>query len=109
MGITIPLLNGDERMLIVITYDIKSTGSNGQKRLQKIAALCKDSGIRVQKSVYECEMDIQEYRNLKARLEELIDPEEDNIRFYILGNHYENRIDSIGQQSTALDWKTFVL
>ena len=92
-------------MLIVITYDIKSTGSNGQKRLQKIATLCEDSGIRVQKSVY----DIQEYRNLKAKLERLIHPEEDNIRFYILGNHYENRIASIGQQSTALDWKTFVL
>ena len=41
-------------MLVLITYDVDTRDSAGQKRLRKIARACVDYGQRVQCSVFEC-------------------------------------------------------
>jgi CRISPR-associated protein Cas2 len=37
---------------------------------------------------------------LKAQLLEEIDPEKDSLRFYYLGNSYENKIEYFGTKET---------
>ena len=41
-----------------------------------------------------------QYCELRHRLEQLIELESDSLRFYLLGNHYENKIVHIGAKQT---------
>ena len=50
----------------------------------------------MQNSVFECNLDAAQYVAVKHRLEALIDPKTDSLRFYRLGNAYQNKIDHIG-------------
>ncbi|MEG2597431.1 MAG: CRISPR-associated endonuclease Cas2, partial [Oscillospiraceae bacterium] len=44
-------------MLVLITYDVNTEGTDGKKRLRKVAKQCVNFGQRVQNSVFECVMD----------------------------------------------------
>ena len=84
-------------MLVVITYDVNTETSAGKKRLRKVAKQCVNYGQRVQNSVFECFVDAGQYRMIKGILESIIDKEKDSLRFYMLGNHYENKVEKIGK------------
>ncbi|HSI85910.1 MAG: CRISPR-associated endonuclease Cas2 [Candidatus Methylacidiphilales bacterium] len=71
-------------MLILITYDVSTVQKAGQRRLRKVAQACEDYGTRVQKSVFECQVGLQEWIALRARLLQEIDPSEDSLRFYFI-------------------------
>ena len=43
-------------MLMLITYDISLEDAEGQARLRRVAKLCLDYGVRVQYSVFECDI-----------------------------------------------------
>ena len=45
-------------------------------------------------------LDAAQYRMVKHRLEGLINPEKDSLRFYNLGNNYQNRVEHIGAKPT---------
>ncbi|MCD7761413.1 MAG: CRISPR-associated endonuclease Cas2, partial [Clostridiales bacterium] len=64
-------------MLVVITYDVNTADAAGQRRLRKLAKQCVNYGQRVQNSVFECSLDAAQYRLLKAKLWDMIDPERD--------------------------------
>ena len=83
-------------MLVLITYDVSTGTAAGRKRLRKVAKQCVNHGQRVQNSVFECLLDAAQYAILKAELAKLIDPEVDSLRFYQLGNHYQNKVEHIG-------------
>lgn len=85
-------------MMILITYDVKTENSLGQKRLRKVAKLCEKYGQRVQNSVFECVLDMSQYVYVKNELLQLIDSSEDNLRFYRLGNNYKNQIEILGKK-----------
>lgn len=85
-------------MLIVITYDVNTTDDNGAKRLRKVAKLCERHGIRVQNSVFEVMVDAAQLVALKAELARIVDPEQDSIRFYKLGNSFQHKIETMGKQ-----------
>lgn len=82
-------------MLVLITYDVSTETAAGRKRLRKVAKQCVNHGQRVQNSVFECLLDAAQYAILKAELAKLIDPEVDSLRFYQLGNHYQNKVEHI--------------
>lgn len=84
--------------MILITYDVKTENSLGQKRLRKVAKLCEKYGQRVQNSVFECVLDMSQYVYVKNELLQLIDSSEDNLRFYRLGNNYKNQIEILGKK-----------
>ena len=86
-------------MLVLITYDVSTETAAGRKRLRKVAKQCVNHGQRVQNSVFECLLDAAQYAVLKAELTKLIDPEVDSLRFYQLGNHYQNKVEHIGVRS----------
>lgn len=83
-------------MLVLITYDVSTETAAGRKRLRKVAKQCVNHGQRVQNSVFECLEYAAQYAILKAELAKLIDPEVDSLRFYQLGNHYQNKVEHIG-------------
>jgi len=87
-------------MLVVITYDVSTETEAGKKRLNKVAKQCKNYGQRVQNSVFECLIDPARMAQLKAKLEKIIDPEVDSLRFYYLGNEWHNRVEHIGAKKS---------
>jgi CRISPR-associated protein Cas2 len=89
-------------MLVVITYDVRTDNEEGQKRLRRVAKVCQDYGQRVQKSVFECLVDPDQWVKLKHRLLQEINVEEDSLRFYFLGSNWKARIGHVGVQ-TAYD------
>lgn len=85
-------------MMLVVTYDVDTSDSAGQKRLRKVAKICERHGMRVQNSVFEVLVDASQLVVLKQELGKVIDMEQDSVRFYRLGNSYENRIESMGRK-----------
>ncbi|ACE82893.1 CRISPR-associated endonuclease Cas2 [Cellvibrio japonicus] len=83
-------------MLVLITYDVSVTSPGGSRRLRNIAKTCLDYGVRVQNSVFECEVDPAQFVNLKNSLVETFDPNEDSLRFYFLGKKGHQKIEHIG-------------
>lgn len=83
-------------MLVLVTYDVQVTSSGGAKRLRKVAKKCEQYGVRVQNSVFECVVDATQLRLLEIELAAIINPDTDSLRFYRLGNNYENKVRHIG-------------
>ncbi|MGL5676789.1 MAG: CRISPR-associated endonuclease Cas2 [Cellulosilyticaceae bacterium] len=84
-------------MLVVITYDVNTETAAGRKRLRQVAKECVNYGQRVQNSVFECLVDDAKFREIKHKLEKIIDDEVDSLRFYKLGKHYEGKIEHKGK------------
>ncbi len=83
-------------MLVLITYDVNVVSEGGQRRLRNIAKICKDYGMRVQNSVFECEVTPAQYVVLKNDLIESFDPEKDSLRFYMLGKKGRQKVEHVG-------------
>lgn len=83
-------------MLVLITYDVNTEGTDGRKRLRKVAKLCVDYGQRVQNSVFECLLDAAKCREVQAKLLKIIDTKTDSLRFYYLGNQYKTKVEHFG-------------
>ena len=87
-------------MLIVVTYDVNTEDKAGQRRLRRVARICVNHGQRVQFSVFECSVDAAEWVKLKAKLMTEIDAEFDSLRFYYLGNNWQNRVEHVGAKAS---------
>ena len=87
-------------MLMLITYDVNTETPEGKKRLRKIAKECQNYGQRVQNSVFECLIDSTQFSMLKYKLEKIMDPKTDSIRYYNLGNNWHNRVEHIGAKES---------
>lgn len=88
-------------MLVLVTYDVRTSEPGGERRLRRVAKACQDFGQRVQYSVFEIEVDPAQWTKLKARLVGLIDPQHDSLRFYMLGANWERRVEHIGAKPAA--------
>jgi CRISPR-associated protein Cas2 len=69
-------------MLILVSYDVSTETSEGRRRLRRVAKVCLNYGQRVQKSVFECQIDPALMETLKAELLDEIDLNEDSLRIY---------------------------
>lgn len=87
-------------MFMLITYDINTESPEGRRRLREVAKVCVNYGQRVQNSVFECLLDSAQMTRVKHALESIINPKCDSLRFYNLGNHYQERICHIGAKPT---------
>ena len=92
-------VNWENKMLVLITYDVNTETAAGKTRLRKVAKQCVNYGRRVQNSVFECILDNAQSIQLKAILSDIIDKEEDSLRFYYLGNRYKTKVESIGVEN----------
>ena len=57
-----------KELLVLITYDINITEAAGARRLRRVAKQCVNYGVRVQNSVFECQVDAAQYTKLKHLL-----------------------------------------
>lgn len=84
-------------MMIVISYDVSTKTLSGKKRLKKVAEACLNYGIRAQNSVFECLVDPAQWEILKDELLSIYNEEEDSLRFYYLGAHWQKRLERYGK------------
>lgn len=96
-------------MLLVVTYDVNTTSQDGANRLRKVANLCQKYGMRVQNSVFEVLVDAAQLSVLKYELEKVIDLDADSIRFYRLGNSYQNKIETMGKTTLVQAGQPLIL
>ena len=83
-------------MLVLITYDGNTQTPEGKKRLRQVAKQCVNYGQRVQNAGFECGLDAAQCKMVQHKLEQLIDPQLDSLRFYFLGNRYKTKVEHIG-------------
>lgn len=83
-------------MLVLVTYDVKTSEDGGKRRLRAVAKACRDYGQRVQFSVFEIEVDPAQWTKLKARLEGIIDTDHDSLRYYYLGSNWQRKVEHVG-------------
>jgi CRISPR-associated protein Cas2 len=97
-------------MMILITYDISMESDDGKRRLRYIAKECLNYGVRVQYSVFECDIMPDQWVRLKTRLLDIYNPEEDSLRFYKLGKNWRNRVEHHGAKpATDLFQDTLII
>ena len=96
-------------MLMLVSYDVSTVTQPGRRRLRQIAKACQNWGVRVQNSVFECNVDSAQWVQLKAKLESIFDPETDSLRYYNLGNHYSTHIEHVGAKPSIDVEKPLVL
>ncbi len=86
--------------MTLVSYDVCTMDAEGKKRLRKIAKHCQNYGQRVQNSVFELDVDYGTFLKIKHKLLELMDPAQDSLRIYYLGNNWEKRIEHFGAKET---------
>ena len=69
-------------MLVLVCYDVNTETSAGRRRLRRVAKVCESTGQRVQKSVFECQVDVAQFETLERRLLAEINPDQDCLRLY---------------------------
>ncbi len=83
-------------MFVLVAYDVSTVTKTGQRRLRRVARACEDYGVRVQKSVFECQVGQTDWVRLKDRLLQAIAPAEDSLRFYYLDELSAQKIEHFG-------------
>lgn len=86
-------------MMVLVSYDVSTIEPGGLRRLRQLSKACRDFGQRVQYSVFEIEVDSAQWTLLKQRLCDLIDPEQDSLRFYYLGKHWQEKVEHLGAKA----------
>jgi CRISPR-associated protein Cas2 len=84
-------------MLIIVTYDVSTETSAGRRRLRRVAKKCESMGQRVQKSVFECQVNEMQNEQLVRTLLAEIDEQEDSLRFYRITEPTEVRVQQYGK------------
>jgi CRISPR-associated protein Cas2 len=88
-------------MMVLVSYDVSTREEGGARRLRRVSKACQDYGQRVQYSVFEIEVDPAQWTTLKQRLLDLVDLNQDSLRFYYLGKHWQSRVEHIGAKAAV--------
>lgn len=90
-------------MFVVVSYDISDDGKR-----KKIAEILKDYGARVQYSVFECNLDKRQLKQMIEELKSHIDIERDSIRIYYLCEICKGKLETYGSYH-PLDEKDWIV
>lgn len=101
-------------MYVLVTYDVETMTSDGQRRLRQVARQCLNYGQRVQNSVFECSVSPAQFTELRLKLSDIIDHKKvqsakppvhlfKTKRFYfeVL---FQNEASLLEQNQTAFKW-----
>jgi CRISPR-associated protein Cas2 len=95
IGTTAPRFVPNEQeprhMVRLIAYDITMP-----KRLRRVARVCEDYGVRIEKSVFECDLDKSAFDRFWTQLLQEIDPDEDALVAYRVGKSCVKEVQSAG-------------
>lgn len=90
-----------DAMWIVVAYDVNTETPQGRRRLRRVAQVCKNFGQRVQKSVFEVQVNEMKFEDLRRKLLREIDKEQDNLRLYRLTEPRDDHVETYGQTRTV--------
>lgn len=91
-------------MFIVVSYDIP----NDRKRT-KLFNLLKGYGVHTQYSVFECDLRPEKIVEMQERIQRLVDPKEDHVRFYSLCAKDVRSIRRLGGAPPTVDKPFYLL
>ena len=83
-------------MMVLVSYDVSTIDAAGRRRLRLVAKECQNNGVRVQKSIFECQVDPAKWEFFKAKLLKIYNPAQDSLRFYFLGSNWKRRVEHNG-------------
>ena len=87
-------------MMVLVSYDVRTSEPGGARRLRRVARVCRNFGQRVQFSVFECLVDPAQWVRLRQQLIDEIDEEADSLRFYFLGANWRGRVEHVGAKAS---------
>ena len=93
----------DGTMLYLVAYDISSN-----KRRTKIHKMLSGFGKWTQYSLFECHLSQKQYLQLRHRLDDLMDGDEDSVRIYPLCGGCVEKVETF-QGEMPNDPDTFIL
>ncbi|SEM46056.1 CRISPR-associated protein, Cas2 family [Syntrophus gentianae] len=79
-------------MNMIVAYDIANP-----KRIAQVARILKDYGVRVQKSIFEVDVNGGVFTAMKKRIETVIVPAEDGVKYFPLCRKCAGTVEIIGQ------------
>ncbi|MBX3742541.1 MAG: CRISPR-associated endonuclease Cas2 [Akkermansiaceae bacterium] len=91
-------------MLRLIVYDITAP-----RRLRRVAKVCEDYGIRVQKSIFECWLENEPFESLWDALLAEIDEQTDSLVAYTLDRATARCRRSAGNLTRITEKRTRVI
>lgn len=91
-------------MLHLIAYDI-----GHPRRLRRVAKVCADYGIRMEKSVFECDLTDEQMVQFWERLRRVVDEEEDRVFDYRIGALERRNIRHLGHAPETPDAEEMVV
>lgn len=94
------------RLNFIVTYDIRC-----DKRLRRVFRICKNFGMHLQYSVFECDLTAIDKLRMEGRLKEVMNEAEDQVLFIELGpasQRGERTISALGQSYTKIDAPCFI-
>lgn len=91
-------------MFYLVSYDIPD-----DRRRTKLAKVLKDFGDRVHYSVFECLLDNLHFDRLLARIEDLVDEENDSVRIYPLCANCDKAVKIIGTGEQSEDKDVYIV
>ncbi|MGQ9683434.1 MAG: CRISPR-associated endonuclease Cas2 [Anaerolineae bacterium] len=92
-----------ERTLYVVAYDIPS-----DRRRTRVHKLLSGFGRWTQYSLFECHLSAKEVVQLRGRLDKLLEPSEDSVRFYPLCAACVGKVQTVGSEAPHEDTVFFV-
>jgi len=95
---------GSASLHIVASYDISDP-----KRLAKVARAMKNYGERVLKSVFECNLTKEQFGDMRSKIEEIIEPIDDSVRYYTLCQKCLKEVEHSGKGEEFQEDEDFVL
>ena len=97
-------MRGEPEQRWVVAYD-----SPCDKRQRKLATLLEGYGVRVQHSVFECQLRPSTLTQLRLRLERLIKSDQDRVRLWPLSRRNCARIVNLGIDVPAPGFSDIVI
>ncbi|MFG6442792.1 CRISPR-associated endonuclease Cas2 [Roseateles sp. LKC17W] len=88
-------------MLVLVCYDVNTETKEGRRRLRRVAKLCESTGQRVQKSVFECQVDLAQMEMLERKLLAEINDLQDCLRIYRIPETRGAEVREYGQFKAA--------
>jgi len=83
-------------LLYILAYDISTENAKGRKRLRRVAKTCENYGQRVQKSVFEFQLDEKTFLQMRNEVLKIIKNKEGSIRIYKIIEPKENFVEEHG-------------
>jgi CRISPR-associated protein Cas2 len=91
-------------MFVIVCYDVNTDDLAGRRRLRRMAKKCESYGQRVQKSVFECLIEPEDYLLFENALRTIMDKESDSLCIYELDESSRRKIRRFGKNK-VLDFE----